>query len=112
MQIWIDAQLSPAIAGWIVETFHIEAYAVRDLGLRDATDQEIFVAARRAAAVVMTKDSDFVALVNLQGAPPQILWLTCGNTSNAALKQILTATLPQAMTLLEAGEKIIEIRGV
>lgn len=62
MQIWIDAQLSPAIAGWIVETFHIEAYAVRDLDLRDATDQEIFVAARRAAAVVMTKDSDFVVI--------------------------------------------------
>jgi len=36
--LWIDAQLSPALVLWIRETFHIEAYAVRDLGLRDAKD--------------------------------------------------------------------------
>lgn len=34
MILWIDAQLSPALARWIRDTFHIEAQAVRDLGLR------------------------------------------------------------------------------
>ncbi len=45
MKIWINAQLSPAIAHWIAQTFDVEAIAVRDLGLRDATDREIFDAA-------------------------------------------------------------------
>jgi predicted nuclease of predicted toxin-antitoxin system len=32
---------------WITTTFGIPAVALRDLGLRDATDHEIFMAARR-----------------------------------------------------------------
>jgi predicted nuclease of predicted toxin-antitoxin system len=109
MTIWIDAQLSPAIAKWITKNFSIQAVALRDLGLRDATDRQIFAAAQQARAVVMTKDSDFVELVNRDGAPPQVIWLTCGNTSNARLTQILTTALPQAIALLDAGESLIEI---
>jgi predicted nuclease of predicted toxin-antitoxin system len=82
---------------------------LRDLGLRDAEDEEIFHAAKQAAAVVMTKDSDFLRLLERHGPPPQVLWLTCGNTTNAHLKEILSATLPDALTLLEAQEKLIEI---
>ncbi len=109
MTIWIDSQLSPAIAKWITESFPVQAVALRDLGLRDATDRQIFAAAKQAGAVVMTKDSDFAELVNRYGAPPQVIWLTCGNTSNARLKQILTTTLPQAIALLDTGEPLVEI---
>lgn len=94
MKIWVNAQLPPAIANWIAKTFAVEAIAVRDLELRDATDKEIFNAARDAAVIVMTKDSDFVDLVNARGAPPQVIWVTCGNTSNARLREILFKTLP------------------
>ena len=73
MKIWVDAQLSPAIAPWIQENFGIETLALRDVGLRDAEDVEIFVAARRAQVVVMSKDSDFVDLINQRGSPPQII---------------------------------------
>jgi predicted nuclease of predicted toxin-antitoxin system len=110
MVIWVDAQLSPAIAPWLVENFPVSAQALRDLGLRDATDREIFTAARSASAVVMTKDSDFVKLLEESGPPPQVVWLTCGNTSNARLKQILTKALPRAIGLLESGEPLVEIR--
>ena len=110
MKIWVNAQLPPAIANWIAKTFAVEAIAVRDLGLRDATDKEIFSAARDAAVVVMTKDSDFVDLVNARGAPPQVIWVTCGNTSNARLREILSKTLPQALVLLASGEKVVEIK--
>jgi predicted nuclease of predicted toxin-antitoxin system len=110
MKLWIDAQLSPGIARWINANFSVECSAVRDLALRDATDREIFDAARRESAVVMTKDRDFVDLVNHFGTPPQVLLLLCGNTSNARLRQILGDTLHQAITLLDAGESIVEIR--
>ncbi len=63
MIVWVDAQMSPAIAVWISSNFSIEAVAIRDLGLRDARDKEIFQAARLENAVVMTKDSDFVLLL-------------------------------------------------
>ena len=60
MIIWIDAQLSPAIASWINLNFPVDAAALRDIGLRDAEDEEIFSAAKSAGVVVMTKDSDFL----------------------------------------------------
>lgn len=109
MTIWIDAHLSPAIAVWITTTFGVSAVALRDLGLRDATDHEIFMAARREQVIVMTKDSDFVQLLDRYGMPPQVIWLTCGNTSNANLKVILAATLQQALDLLNSGERLVEI---
>lgn len=109
MIIWIDAQLSPVIATWINENSSINAVAVRDLGLRDAEDEAIFAAAKKAGAAVMTKDSDFLDLLDRHGPPPQVLWLTCGNTSNASLKRILASTLPEAIPLLNVGERLIEI---
>lgn len=110
MKIWIDAQLSPALAAWISKEFGIDAKAVRELGLRDATDHQIFLRAKQESAIVLTKDIDFVDLVKRLGTPPQVLWLTCGNTSNQRLRQILTKTLKQALTLLTIGEPVVEIK--
>jgi predicted nuclease of predicted toxin-antitoxin system len=109
MILWIDAQLSPALALWLGATFEISALALRDLGLRDATDREIFLAARREGATVVTKDGDFVRLLEDLGPPPQVIWITCGNTSNANLKRILTDTLPRALELLLLGETLVEV---
>ena len=111
MIIWIDAHLSPAIAVWITSTFGITAIALRDIGLRDAEDPEIFEAAKAEGVVLMTKDSDFVDLANRFGAPPKIIWLRCGNTSNAQLQNILRSTLLDSLKLLRSGEVLVEIRG-
>ena len=112
MSLWIDAQMSPAIAVWISSNFAMNAIAVRDLGLRGATDHEIFLAAKRENAIVMTKDRDFVLLLDRFGSPPQVIWVTCGNTSNARLKEILTSTLPKAIELLGIGEQLVEINAI
>lgn len=111
MTIWVDAQLSPVIATWITSTFGITAFALRDVGLRDAEDLEIFEAARARGVIFITKDSDFVDLVERLGSPPQIIWLTCGNTSNDRLEEILRATLLEALALLRTGEALVEISG-
>lgn len=109
MTIWVDAQISPEMAGWINENFGLMAVAVRDVGLRDAEDLEIFNAATSSDATVITKDRDFVLLLNRLGPPPKVVWLRCGNTSNARLKDILLLTLTDAVELLDAGESLVEI---
>jgi predicted nuclease of predicted toxin-antitoxin system len=63
MTIWIDARISPALAGWLADRFTVEALHVRDLQMIGSTDPAIFDAARTADAVVLTKDRDFVELV-------------------------------------------------
>jgi len=107
--LWIDAQLSPALAPWLSDIFGVTAHAVRDFGLRAAKDLPIFHAAREAGAVIMSKDSDFVLLLERLGPPPQILWVTCGNTSNARLREVLLKSFPAARTRLEQGEPLVEI---
>lgn len=109
MNLWLDAQLPPALASWIATAFGIQTTAVRDLGLTTAKDSEIFEQARNAGAIVMTKDSDFVDLVDRLGSPPQVLWITCGNTTNARLKDLLSQLLPAAMTQLQKGDPLVEI---
>jgi len=110
MKLWIDAQLSPAIAAWINRVFDdIEAESVRALGLINATDLEIFKAARIAGVVVMSKDDDFIQLIEQKGSPPKLLWVTCGNTSNATMREILSSALPKAKKLIESGENVVEI---
>jgi predicted nuclease of predicted toxin-antitoxin system len=93
VNLWLDAQLSPRLARWIEERFDIEVTCVRDLGLRDSEDEQIFLAAREAGVVVMTKDHDFVTLLQRLGPPPRVLWITSGNTSNARMRAILAEVL-------------------
>lgn len=110
MKLWLDAQLPPSMAAWMRVTFGVQTVDhVADLGLLGASDGEIFQAARAAGAMVASKDRDFVDLLDRHGPPPQVLWITCGNTSNTRLRQILQTALPVALALLEAGEPFAEV---
>lgn len=111
MTIWLDAQLSPALAPWLSQQFGLTAIPIRDLHLRDTTDAAIFEAARQANVIVLTKDADFPRLLDRHGPPPRIVWLTCGNTSNSALTEILTRAWPIAAKMLTDGEALVEITG-
>ena len=103
MTIWVDAQLSPALADWIGTSFEVDAQHLKTLQLFGASDNVVFQQARAATAAVLTKDRDFVDLVRRHGPPPQVIWVTCGNTSNSEMKQILTITLSGALRLLAPG---------
>ena len=47
--------LPPQLAKWLSDTFKVEAYALRDLNLRDAEDAEIFEKARLDGIVIISK---------------------------------------------------------
>jgi predicted nuclease of predicted toxin-antitoxin system len=109
-RLWLDAQLSPALAAWVNRTFEgVDAQSVRSLGLRDAVDEAIFSAAREADAVVMTKDGDFVRLLERRGPPPRVIWIRLGNTSNARMRVALERVLTPALRMLREGEALVEV---
>ena len=109
MRIWLDAHVPPGLAPWIEQRFGVEAVAIRDLGLLHAKDVEIFFAAKSADATVMTKDHDFIVLLERHGPPPDVLWLTGGNTTAARLREVLDLRLEAALGLVSAGEALVEI---
>ena len=111
MKLWIDAQLSPRLADWLNQNYDVTAVPIGALGLQRASDQEIFDAAREARSTVITKDRDFTDLLARMGPPPQVIWVTCGNTSNLHMQEVFTGTFPDALRLLLRGEPLVEITG-
>ena len=67
------------------------------LGYFSTHDAEIFEKARAANVIVITKDRDFREMVLEKGAPPQVVWVTCGNTSTARLQVIFEKAFPVAL---------------
>lgn len=82
---------------------------MRGLGLREAGDLEIFRRAKSEDVVFITKDADFVDLVQVRGAPPRVILLRCGNTTNRRLREIFTSHLQPALDRFKDGETIVEI---
>ena len=109
MKVWVDANLAPSIALWMTRMYGCEAWSLDRLGLLTATDLEIFEKAREDDAVILTKDVDFVDLVNRLGPPPKLVWISCGNTTNARLQQIMAAQWVRVTELLAEGHPIVEL---
>jgi predicted nuclease of predicted toxin-antitoxin system len=107
--LWLDAQLPPQLASWLSERYGVQALGLRELGMRDASDRAIYSAARTAGAVLLSKDVDFVDLVQTHGAPPQLIWVTCGNVSNRRLREVFEKTFTHALELLRDGRPVVEI---
>jgi len=107
---WIDAQLPPGLAPWLCERFVVDAQSLRFLGLHGAEDAAVFAHAKAVGDVVLiSKDSDFVDLILRQGAPPRLLWVTCGNLTNRRLREVFADAFPSALQHLQAGKSIVEI---
>jgi len=97
------------VSALALSEIQIEVGAVRDLDLGNAEDREIFDAARKSDVVVVTKDRDFVDLLERYGPPPKIVWVTCGNTSNARMRSVLAKEFASALELLNGGESLVEL---
>lgn len=107
--MWVDAQLPPALASWLRE-WGVPARHVADIdALLTAPDREIFESGRAANAVVVTKDEDFVQLLEALGAPPQIVWVTIGNVRNARLRALFERHWSVIRGQLDAGEPLVEL---
>jgi len=110
MKFLVDAQISPAIAAWINRTFEdIEAVSARSVELQFANDAEIYTYARENGYNVMSKDGDFLNFVRKFGHPLHFIWITCGNTSNAKMREVLGKTMKSVNELIENGEPVVEI---
>lgn len=111
-EFWIDAQLSPSLALWINQNFeNVQAKSLRSLGMRDATDRTIFFEAKKQNAVIISKDADFIKLLEEYGPPPRIIWVTVGNSSNRQMRDLLTNNFTTMINMLAKEEKLIEIGG-
>ena len=109
MKFWVDAQLPPKLAARLAAEFEVEAVSLRDLGLRDAEDAEIFEKAKLSSVVIISKDSDFVDMVSRYGTPPQLLWVTCGNVTNHRLQEVFRNAGGAAINCSKSGRQLLNL---
>ncbi len=81
MNILLDQNISFRVVSLLSSTFQ-NVKQVRQLGLVDASDLEIWNYSFRNNFTIVTFDSDFIDLATLKGSPPKIIWLRFGNSSN------------------------------
>ncbi len=96
------------MADWLREKGHI-ADAVRDIGLRDADDSELWTYACQNGAVIVSKDEDFAlrAGANEQAA---VLWIRFGNVVNRVLFARLEQAWPEVEGHFSIGTTLVEVR--
>lgn len=110
MKILIDQNISQRIVPLLAPQFDVLDH-VRQIGLTDASDYEIFMFARaNGYQAVITADDDFVKLINQFSEPPKIIWLRTGNCSTKVLSHLLIEKVPAIRDfVLGDGFDIFEI---
>lgn len=88
MKLLFDQNISFRILSKI-EDIYPEAQQVRELGLEDSTDKQIWQYANQNNYTIVTFDADFFDMSNLYGHPPKIIWLRTGNRKTSDLERLL-----------------------
>lgn len=108
MRFIVDAQLPPALARWLVTKGHDAAH-VADCGLQSASDAAIWAYALQHQTAIVTKDEDFAQRHALTGSGPAVVWIRLRNTKRRDLLTWIEAALPDIVSALERGERLIEV---
>ncbi len=74
----------------------------------ESTDAQIWAEAGRRDAIVLSKDSDYLAFAGDAG---RFVRIRSGNRSNRELFAMIERGWPGVVAALEAGERIVELRG-
>lgn len=80
MKLLFDQNLSPRLPLLLSDLFP-DSLHVREVGLKEATDTEIWNYGKLNGFVIISKDSDFQQRSLLLGPPPKVIWIGIGNAS-------------------------------
>jgi predicted nuclease of predicted toxin-antitoxin system len=90
VSLLFDQNISFRIISKIEANFP-EAKQVRQLGIENYPDIEIWNYAKENKFTIVTFDADFFDLSNFNGHPPKIIWLRFGNTRTDFLADLLNS---------------------
>lgn len=88
MKFLFDQNLSPRLPHLLADLYP-DSMHVREIGLRDASDAEIWEYAKENGFVIVSKDSDFQQRSLLYGHPPKFVWLRVGNCPVKPIEELL-----------------------
>jgi predicted nuclease of predicted toxin-antitoxin system len=108
MKFIVDTQLPPALASFIsnkgYDCIHTIFYEEGHL----LKDKEIISIAISEGRAIITKDADFKDNFIAKGTPPEVLYLTFGNSTNQELLSYFKSHLNRVMELFTSGAEFVE----
>ena len=88
MSLLLDENLSPRLVARLLSLFPGLTH-VRDVGLKQAGDERIWMWAKKNGYTVVTADTDFVELSNRLGWPPKVVHLERCDFPFLVIEQLL-----------------------
>jgi predicted nuclease of predicted toxin-antitoxin system len=105
----VDNQLPPSLARFIEREFGIAAAHVRDVGLRQASDAEVWEYASANDLILVSKDEDFAEMV-FNKPTAKLIWVRIGNCRTVFLLDLFRRMWPRIVGRLRLGDIFVEIR--
>ena len=87
-----------------IEDIYPGSISVKEIGLDNPRDIDIWNFAKLKQLSIVTFDSDFIDLSNLKGYPPKIIWLRIGNTSTLNIAERIRKERKNISDFLNNGE--------
>jgi predicted nuclease of predicted toxin-antitoxin system len=99
--------LPPAMVDWLRSEGH-DAVHIRELGLGDLADRDVFARAAEDRRIVVTFDLDFGEIVGLSGAEgPAVVLLRLRSARQGYLRARLQAAIGGAAQALATGATVV-----
>ena len=108
MKLLFDANLSPRLVASLSDLYPGSAH-VFDHGSIAADDAAIWRIAGRDGYSIATKDTDFLELSLLHGAPPKVVLLRIGNAPTARIEQLLRRRADRIRQFVGAPDEAVLI---
>jgi predicted nuclease of predicted toxin-antitoxin system len=102
----IDHMFPKGLAEFFISKGH-EASTARRLGMKGGSDEAIWQHAEETGSVVVSHDSDFVAMA-AKSERASLVHYRGGNKTTADLINIFDQHLPAIVAALESGERYVE----
>ncbi len=108
MKFLVDMPLSPTLAHWLEQEGHDSVHAFQ-IGLGQASDEEVLERARTEARLVVTADLDYPRLLALAGSRgPGLILFRGGDYGENQTVQLMTRVLA-AMSAQELSKSIVVV---
>ncbi|NOT46340.1 MAG: DUF5615 family PIN-like protein [Acidobacteria bacterium] len=88
MKLLLDQNISWRLCGRLADIYPGSEH-VRNIGLIDGNDADIWDYAKENGHVVVSKDIDFQQRCLLFGHPPKVIWLRVGNCPVKTIEELL-----------------------
>ncbi|ASS50336.1 MAG: hypothetical protein A3D31_12270 [Candidatus Fluviicola riflensis] len=88
MKILFDQNISHRLVQRVLDLYP-EAKQVRELGIENSTDREIWEYAKKEAYTIATFDADFYDFSLIWGHPPKIIWIRSRNQTSTEIEHLL-----------------------